>query len=114
MKCGFFILLGVLLLIALGNWAYKKYIDQPTIEAEIYFGSVLLDKKIYYKVNYSGIEFSGAYDVNQKGVQDQERGKFEIRAYKNGMNFTLELLKNGKAVKSLNFDLLSQKLKLKA
>ena len=114
MKCSFYILLGVLLLLALGYWAYKKYIDQPVIEAEIYLSKMFIDKKIYYKVNYSGIEFTGAYDISSKEVQNQDKGKFRVRTVKSGMNFGLELLKNNKVIKSLTFDLLNQKLKIKA
>lgn len=114
MKKGFYILLGLLVLVALFYWAYKKFVDQPQITAEIFLSKMLTEKKIFYRVNYSGFEFNGVYDMNQKEFQDHQEGKYKIRTFKDGQIFGLELLKNDKVIKSLSFDLLKQKLKIKA
>lgn len=113
MKGTFFILLAVLILFAIGKFVYNK-ITQPTIEADIYLSKVLLEKKIYYTVKFNGIEFNGVYDLNGKEFQDQENGKYKIRAVKTGGVFGLELLKNNKPFKKMEFDLLKQKLSIKA
>ena len=112
MKKGLFILLGVLLLVALGNYFYKKYITKPKIKAEVFLNRVLIDKKISYIVNYSGIIFRGVYDLNKKEVQEQTAGNFKIQTFKNGLIFGLNILKDGKVQQTILFDISTQKLTL--
>lgn len=113
MKCGLFILLVVLVLSALGYYAFKKFVTAPEINAELDLSKMIFDKKIFYKLNYSGVEIDGIYLIGKNKVQNQDHGEFQVSTIKNGGIFGLELYKKGKLLGELKVDLNTYKVTLK-
>lgn len=101
------------MLSALAYYAYNKYVTAPEIKAEVDLSKMLFDKKIIYKLDYSGVEIDGIYLIGKSKVQNQDRGDFQISTIKNGGIFGIELYKKGKLLGELKVDLNTYKITLK-
>lgn len=112
MKKGFFILLAVLMLIALGKYIYDKFLLKPKIKIDLFTNKILTEQKIYYSVDYSGVKFSGVYDLRNKNIQEESAGGYKIKTFKSGLVFGLQVTKNNEVQQSISYDLLNQKLTL--
>jgi hypothetical protein len=112
MKKPLLLILAIIILIALGQYLYKKFIDKPKIIIDIYGDRILTQKKIFYKINYSGVEFSGVYDLNSKNAQTEKTGEYKIKTISNGLIFGLQVLKNDQVINAVLFDIAKQKITL--
>lgn len=114
MKCFFYILALLLILALAGRYFYGRFIEKMKISAVVDFSKVLLTRKVFYTVDYSGVIFSGVYDLRDGNIKSDSNGKVTIRTFSKNGNFGIEVLKKGKKVKEFSFDLITQKLKIEA
>lgn len=112
MKKGLLILLAVLLLIALGKYIYTKFLVKPKIQIDLFTNKILTEQKIYYSVDYSGVKFSGVYDLKNKNIQEESAGGYKIKTFQNGLIFGLQVTKNNEVQQSVSYDIIKQKLTL--
>lgn len=112
MKKGLFLILALLVLVALANYFYKKFVIKPKIQIDIFTNKILTEQKIYYTVNYSGVKFSGVYDLKGNKAQDQQSGPYKIKTTRNGLIFGLQIEKDNAVLYSVNYDITKQQLTL--
>lgn len=113
MKKGFFILLAVLMLIALGKYIYTKFLVKPKIQIDLFTNKILTEQKIYYSVDYSGVKYSGVYDLKNSAAKIEKTGGYQIKTFKDGLIFGLQVLKDNEVQQSVAFDIINQKLTIK-
>ncbi len=114
MKCFFYILILLLLTALLGRYLYTRFIEKAKINAVVDFSKIFTDKKIPYKVDYSGVQFSGVYDLKDGTVKTEGSGKIKIQTFRKDAIFGINILDKGKLIKSFVFDLYSMKLIINA
>lgn len=113
MKCALFILLILLVLSVLAYYAYNKYLIAPEISAELDLSKILIEKKIIYNLDYSGVGIDGVYLIGKSQVQNQDHGEYQVSTIKKGGIFGIQLYKKRKLLGELKVDLNTYKITLK-